>query len=753
MTETAVGSQLRTLRLERGFTLERLAEASGVSVRGISDIERGVRDRPRRSTVDAICNALEVDRRTGQVVTRLLLSRFGPETPVEAVQPHRVHDFVGRDDEMQALLPHLRHSSTDGVPRSAIVAGPPGVGKTAFAIEVTRRLLDRDRPSLYLDLLGPNVATARPALSVMQALLRQVLTAEEGDPPSTLDACVARWQTKCSSEERVIILDNAADEAQIRPVLAGGGVKVIITSRRSLAGLEDVERVHLDRMPIGDSIRLLELIVPEAQRTDSDLERLARLCGDLPLALRIAGNRIASQPFRTAGDFVRRMGTNDRRLESLVAGDLSVEAAFQLSYDDLDDLSSRIFRHLSLIYGVMFDAQLVGVLMGEDQNAMEDCLDGLVELGLLEFVGQSRYRLHDLLRLFAGNLLRLEHRESAELAQNRMREWLMATAISAGQTYAPDAEANPPERPTWMTDRTAANTWIRRNHEHWWPAFKHTADLERCDEAIDLAEAFHWFSDTWMAWNSWHDFYTLAVRVAQRMGDKRVESIELGYLARSDLVEQGDVQHARLHATASGVAAAESGDELALGWADYYQGWCRHAVGDYAGAADFLTGAVAHFDGRGFVHGSMQARSLLGSALRAQGHPQEAIQLLTRVVHDASAADTGKTTPTWTYTEVVARLRIAESLLDLGRAEEAHHRATNAVRVAEDAQCALSQGTSHFTAARTAMAVGRDEEAELHIEAGIRHTSAHAGASTADALHAKLEALRAPQQSSAAHLN
>ena len=107
---------------------------------------------------------------------------------------------------------------------------------------------------LFLDLLGPNPALARPALSVLQALLREVPDAHEGDPGSTMDACVAQWQAACAKHERIIVLDNAADEGQIRPVLAGGSVRVVVTSRRSLAGLEDVERIHRIGQPLRDEI-------------------------------------------------------------------------------------------------------------------------------------------------------------------------------------------------------------------------------------------------------------------------------------------------------------------------------------------------------------------------------------------------------------------------------------------------------------------------------------------------------------------
>jgi transcriptional regulator with XRE-family HTH domain len=569
MAEWGVGAHLRAIRLERGLTLEQLAEASGVSVRGISDIERGVRDRPRRSTIDALCDALQVDAGTRRELAREQFRRTRTESPAESVQPHRVRDFVGREAEFRTISEHLAGASHDGVPRTVIVAGPPGVGKTALAIEATQRLREPGSLPLFLDLLGPNPALARPPLSVLQALLREVVDPQDGDPPSTLDACVAKWQEMCARRDRIIVLDNAAEEAQIRPVLTGGSVRVVVTSRRSLAGLEDVERIHLDPLPSPDSIRLLHDIVPPGQRTDHDIIELARLCSDLPLALRIAGNRIASQPSQTAVDFVRRLRSDDQRLRALVAGDLSAEAAFRLSYDDLGPFTAHVFRNLCLSYGLMFDVPLVAVLTDADPLEVEESLDELAELGLVEFIGQRRYRLHDLLRLYSSHELQREDEKAGARAQARLRSWLLSTAAMAGRLFAPDAVpgavAGQADRPEWLTDRASADQWLRWNREQWWPAFQHAARIGHDREIVEVAEALHWYAPTWMAWNSWQAFYSVSVAAARRIRDKKLESAHLGYLAWADLVEQHDTGSAREHAQEARLAAQEADDDLARG--------------------------------------------------------------------------------------------------------------------------------------------------------------------------------------------
>jgi transcriptional regulator with XRE-family HTH domain len=616
MAEWGVGAHLRAIRLDRGLTLEQLAEASGVSVRGISDIERGVRDRPRRSTIDMLCDALQVDPATRRELGREQFRRSRMESPAESVQPHRVRDFVGRDAEFRTISDHLGGASQDGVPRTVIVAGPPGVGKTALAIEATQRLREPGSLPLFLDLLGPNPALARPALSVVQALLREVLDPRDGDPPSTLDACVAKWQETCARRDRIIVLDNAAEETQIRPVLAGGSVRVVITSRRSLAGLEDVERIHLDPLPSPDSIRLLHDIVPPGQRTDHDIIELARLCSDLPLALRIAGNRIASQPSRTAADFVRRLRSDDQRLRALVAGDLSAEAAFRLSYDDLDPFTAHVFRNLCLSYGLMFDVPLVAVLLDADPLDVEESLDELAELGLVEFIGQRRYRLHDLLRLFSSHQLQREDEQFGAQAQARLRSWLLSTAAMAASLFAPNAAEGQAERPEWLTDRVSADQWLRWNREQWWPAFQHAARTGHDREIVRVAQALHWYAPTWMAWNSWQALYTVSVEAARRIRDKKLESTHLGYLAWADLVEQRDTRTALERAQQALLAAQEANDDLALGWASLYKGWALNSLGDHEGAITTLNESALAFERAAYVAGAAQARSIASQAMR-----------------------------------------------------------------------------------------------------------------------------------------
>ena len=284
----------------------------------------------------------------------------------------------------------------------------------------------------------------------------------------------------------------------------------------------------------------------------------------------------------------------------------------------------------------MFDTQLVSVLMDADPIDVEEGLDELVELGLLEFIGQRRYRLHDLLRLFSSNELRQEQEPSQE-SQARLRRWLLHTARQAASLFEPNAA--PIHLPEWIGDRSRADGWLRWNREQWWPAMQHASQLGEDVDVIETAEAFRWYAGVWMGWNSWQAVFTVSARSAQRIGDARVESMHLGYLAWADLTEQQEPQVALRHADEALLAAHRSGDQLALGWAHFYRGWALNATGDYQSALNALDQSAALFNDALDEGAASQAGSLAGGTLRALGRPAEAIAKLRLIIDTAVQAD------------------------------------------------------------------------------------------------------------------
>src|SRR6266566_2944026 len=349
----SVGALLRAHRHAAKLTMEELAEASGVSARAISDMERGHSRRPQRRTLKAIVDALGLD--PGDERALLDAAAAAREIPVPRAPgycelPRDITDFTGRAAELARL--------------------------TAPAEARTR----------LLKALG--IAERRiPAGEAQRSEL---------------------YRGTLRGRRCLIVLDSAANELQVRPLLpAGSASMVVITSRRPLAGLEDVHRLPVAPLSAAESAELVAAIIGQSRAAaESDaVERVSELCGKLPLALRIAGNRLLSRPGWTVQHLAGRLGDEERRLATLAAGDLHVEAAFALSYRQLTAAARTLFRRMSLVPGTDSGVPLAAVLAQAGVVGAEDLLEELVELGLLQSAYEDRYRFHDLVRLFAARRL------------------------------------------------------------------------------------------------------------------------------------------------------------------------------------------------------------------------------------------------------------------------------------------------------------------------------------------------------------
>ncbi|WP_165350506.1 XRE family transcriptional regulator [Xylanimonas protaetiae] len=393
-TET-LGALVRRLRRTADLTLEGLAAASGVSDRALSDIERGAARGPQHRTMLAVVDALGlVDADRARVLRAAREGRRRPPAePGGLALPRGVPDFTGRDAELRTLETALRPPHPDG-PVLAVVTGPPGYGKTSLAVRAAQRLHASFESVLYLALGEPD----RHSPATIAARVVRALTGTEarrGEEPDQL-------RTALAARRALLVLDDVRAEAQVRALLpATGSSAVLATGRRSLAGLEGAVRVDLGRLPLDDAHALLRRIVPAEQGTAAGVERLVRLCDGVPLALRIAGNRVASRRCWTADAFADRLARAERPLDALVAGDLGVRATIAVSHDLLGPGARRLFRRLALVDAATFGADLAARLAQEPRDDVEEHLDELVSLGLVETAAHDRYALHDLLRLFA----------------------------------------------------------------------------------------------------------------------------------------------------------------------------------------------------------------------------------------------------------------------------------------------------------------------------------------------------------------
>ncbi|WP_423464393.1 ATP-binding protein [Promicromonospora sp. MS192] len=625
----ALGPLLRRFRHEADLTLERLAELSGVSDRTISDIERGASLGPQRRTVDLVADGLglaDADR-----AALLAAARAGRHRPPAGVVaplplPRAVADLVGRDAELSAIGAHVT-SGADGAPSPLVVlSGPAVLGKTSLAVRAAGDVGDRFDAVRFIDLGGFGGRPLDPHL-----VLRRLIQACEPavrSVPTDLDDAAALWRSLLGDRRVLVILDDAGGEEQVRPVLpAAGPSAVIVTARRPLAGLDATLRVELDRLAHDDAVALLRRIIPAAQGPEGDLHRLADLCDGCPLALRIAGNRVASHRAWTAGGLADRLASEDHRLDGFRAGDLELRKAFAMSYDQLSDAARTLFRRLGVLTGPTFTAELGAVLIGSGRYPAVDLLDELVDLGLLEAASHDRYHLHDLLRIFARDRLRRDEGPHAPTGHaERLRHWILETTVDAGLWFEP-ARGHGPDRPGLvdLSTREAASAWLHDEADHWFSALRAAAADKDDALVVRVAESLHWFSDLWVQWGQWHQVYGLAVQAAERLADADLLATQLGYLSWAELCTRDDAARGLEHAHRARDVARRAGNRAQEGWALYYTGWCELLLGSPGDVVRDAQEARRCFTDADDAAGLLQTHRMLAEAYTQLGQRADAI--------------------------------------------------------------------------------------------------------------------------------
>ncbi|MDR7320798.1 MULTISPECIES: helix-turn-helix domain-containing protein [Catenuloplanes] len=626
------GPLLRRLRLAAGMTLEQLSEASGVSDRAIGDMERGISKGPRAGTVTLLCTALSLDDENRHALTaaaRAGRQRDLPQTGGYAglPLPRAVPDFTGRNDELNSIR---ERATAAHPPRAVLISGPAGFGKTSLALHAAAELTSAFPDGQYfveLQGLGP--------LDVLTRLIRAANPRSPAVPQDLMKA-TAMWQRISRTRHILLVLDNATDEAQIRAVLSDDGPALtIVTSRRLLRGVDGLERLPLEHLSEQDSLALLGRLTAGRTVATDELRQLAELCYHVPLAMRVASNRLASRRYWTAADLIARLATDRRRLGALSAGDLQVNAAFALSYDRLTPDAQRLFRRLSLATGATTSLQTAAVLMDRSTGETEDLLDELIEASLLDEASPGRVRCHDLLRYYGEQKLRQEEpSEQVQAVRRRLRQWLLTTTVTAGRWFAPDpaSVARTAALPK-ITSQETAEAWLQAENDSWFAALRQAARDGEHRLVVDVAESLHWYSDRWPYWHRWHDVFALSAEAARALGDDRLQATHLAHLSWTRLHSMVDYEHALRYADQAFDIASRVGDRAQMGWARAYRCAALAKLGERdeehlsaaQQAADYFT------DAQDWV-GLSQAMIGQGVTLHALGRYHEALAAFGRAV-------------------------------------------------------------------------------------------------------------------------
>lgn len=328
--------------------------------------------------------------------------------------PPEVDHYTGRDDHLDTLAGLF--GTGDRVPAVVAITGKPGLGKTALAIRAAHRLASRfPDGQLYVDLHGAGPRPRDPA-EVLARFLRDLGVAGT-DLPASVEERIGLFRDRTATRRILVVLDNAAGEEQLRPLVPGNPeCGVLITSRRRLTGLDLRALIDLDGLADADALALLTGLAPWIPAGDEAAAEIVRLCGGLPLALRIVGTKLRSRPHQTIADLAARLADERDRLDELVGGDREVRAGFLLSFDGLEAAQQRAFRLLAAMPDTGFAAWAAAVALGEDLRTAERLLESLVDVNLLECgrgeFTATRYHFHDLIRLYAREKLSLPDRAS-----------------------------------------------------------------------------------------------------------------------------------------------------------------------------------------------------------------------------------------------------------------------------------------------------------------------------------------------------
>ncbi|WP_228122825.1 ATP-binding protein [Saccharothrix syringae] len=421
----------------------------------------------------------------------------GPKTsPVPRQLLAAPMHFTDRLDELGELDQVLEASQRNATRTFAVLSGPGGIGKTALALEWAHKVRDLFTDGqLYVDLAGFSGSTPVAPEEALGLFLRSLGVPAEQVPVNIAEQA-ALYRSLTADKKLLVLLDNAYSAAQVRPLAPNSpSSAVLVTSRNRLTGLvaEGAQLVDVGPLAKASAIQLLAKVV--GRRVDDEPDRaeaLVGMCGGLPIAVRVAAARLATRPKWSVQKVLTELSDERRRLARLSAPELSVQTTFDLSYRALRPTAAMLYRRLALHPGQEFGALVAAAVLGADSHEL---LEELVDGSLVESVGESRYRFHDLLRLHARSKADEEGTDEAERAVRRMVEWYLRGAMAADLVVTPHRRrlphefAVPPEDPLEFTDRESALSWLeeeRRNlvscarvaAEHgWWELAWHLSDV------------------------------------------------------------------------------------------------------------------------------------------------------------------------------------------------------------------------------------------------------------------------------------
>lgn len=646
MTEEGFGHRLRERRRAVGLSQHGLAERSGLSVRMISDLERGRTRWPYRDSLNRLADALALDaqpraafiasagrrhpnaKRPGTTGARhARVSRSGARDPSRPrLLPAPVPGFAGRADQLDALSQILEHPG--GTAMICAIGGMAGVGKTALAVQWAHQVAaEFPDGQLFLNLRGFDRSSEPVSATEAARAFLDALGVPSSQLPASAEAQLNLYRSLLAGKRMLVVLDNARDVAHARPLLPGSPTcRVVVTSRNQLAGLAAIEAAHplaLDVLADDEARQLLASRLGES-RLGADpgaVTTIIGACARLPLALSIVAARAATQPRlplrQIAGD-----------LRASPAAD--VRAAFSWSYRQLGPATARVFRLASLHPGPNLEPRAVAALTGMtfEQAARE--LNALARVCMLQYAGPARYTLHDLLRGYAAELA--SSRDSAEdhaaAVRGLLDYYLSEAALAMDAAFPAERHRRPAVSPiselaAGFASGSAAITWLRAERASLVPVIAYAADNGWPEHAIKLAQVMFRFLDTDAQFANSITVYASLGRAARLAGDQVAEATGLLNLGNTRL-RQGGYRHGIESIRQALALFRQTGDETGQGRALTSLGLGNLLSGHPRTAVTHFEHALELYRRRGDPTGQARALANLGFAGLREGRYAEA---------------------------------------------------------------------------------------------------------------------------------
>ena len=561
---------------------------------------------------DALADSLGID--PGQHLQDLALSILRgaadlgpapalPPSAVPAQLPPDAPDFTGRSAYVATLTAALQPGSV------CVITGAGGSGKSTLAVHVAHRLADSfPDGQVFVELHGMTESPVPPE-NVLARFLRAL--GDAGAQPQSLDEHVERFRTLTSNRRMLFVLDDAASAAQIRSLLPGSAASaVLVTSRKRLVDVAGATVVELGVLPPSEALSLFESIVGVDRVMADPLSASAIIssCAFLPLAVRIAGARLVTRKHWTLADLASRLSDSRRRLDELNVGDQAVRATIDLTYSSLTAPAQLALRGLGFLGLPHFPVWVVALLLGVSFDEAETVLDELIDVHLVEFayvdgVGEPRFRLHDLVRLFGASMASVD--PLPELLSRVASGWFWlideinvtvpSGSIGGSASFPRTALGSD------LASRAASDprAWFDSEYTGLMLGIEQAANLDLAELSVELIAAVSGANSWW--------------RTPTRRTDEPLET------ALSAVRRSGNV----------------AGEARVLAEI----GQLRNEQDRYAEARTLLTSALALFTSCGDIRGEVSTLTELGSTCRDQGSLLDASGYLTRALTLATELD------------------------------------------------------------------------------------------------------------------